>query len=207
MLGMMQEKPQPSIRHIQATGRAALKLGTTNIAWPRSPCKRAQSGESTAHGKLCFQRRNHRHGNPLSGKISLAQKSSQARRCAQKKKKKIHNAPNTSIQEPGIFVMTGKIWEYQNNQNKGAMDVVDRAGKNCKGCGNGNGYVVCLCFPAWLPIPLIKQKTPPMVWTMNGDCFSGAVEALYRAFVWRVVCLYTLWAVCPSRGLYWVNFW
>ena len=33
--GMMQEKPQPSIRHIQATGRAALKLGTTTIAWPR----------------------------------------------------------------------------------------------------------------------------------------------------------------------------
>ena len=28
MFGMMQEKPQPSIRHIQATGRAALNLDT-----------------------------------------------------------------------------------------------------------------------------------------------------------------------------------
>ena len=141
MFGMMREKPQPSIRHIQATGRAALKLGTTTISWAAQPCTRAQSGESTAPGKLCCQRRNHRHGNPLSWKIGLAQKSPQARRCVQKKKKRIHNAPNTSIQEPGIFVMTSKIWEYQ---NKEAMDGTDRIGRNCKCCGNGNGYVVCL---------------------------------------------------------------
>ena len=88
MFGMMQENPQPSIRHIQATGRAALKLGTTTIAWAAQPRTRAQSGESTAPGKLCIQRRNHRHGKPLVEKISLAQKSSQARRCAQKKKEK-----------------------------------------------------------------------------------------------------------------------
>ena len=145
MFGMMQEKPQPSIRHIQATGRAALKLGTTTISWAAQPRTRAQSGESTAPGKLCCQRRNHRYGKPLGEKICLAQKSSQARRCVpRKKKKKLHNAPNTSIQEPGIFVMTGKIWKYQNNQNKGAMDVVDRSGRNCKCCGNGNGYIVCL---------------------------------------------------------------
>ena len=141
MLGMMQEKPQPSIRHIQATGRAALKLGTTTIAWPARPRTRAQSGESTAPGKLCCQRRNHRYGNPLDGKIGLAQKIISGATLCPEKKKRIHNAPNTSIQEAGIFVMTGKIWKYQ---NKGAMGVVDRSGKNCKGCGNGNGYVVCL---------------------------------------------------------------
>ena len=50
MFGMMQENPQPSIRHIQATGRAALKLGTTTIAWAAQPRTRAQSGESTAPG-------------------------------------------------------------------------------------------------------------------------------------------------------------
>ena len=87
MFGMMQEKPQPSIRHIQATGRAALKLGATTIAWSARPRTRAQSGESTAPGKLCCQRRNHRHGNPLSEKIGLAQKSSQERRCVPRKKK------------------------------------------------------------------------------------------------------------------------
>lgn len=150
MFGMMQEKPQPSIRHIQDTGRAALKLGATTIAWSARPRTHAQSGESTAHGKLCCNRRNHRHGNPLSWKIGLAQKSSQARRCAQKKKKRIHNAPNTSIQEPGIFVMTGKIWEYQ---NKGAMDGNDKLGRNCKCCGNGGDWRICLCFPALLPPP------------------------------------------------------
>ena len=144
MFGMMQEKPQTSIRHIQATGRAALKLGTTTIAWAARPRTRAQSGESTEPGKLCYRRRNHRHGNPLDGKIGLAQKSSHARRCVPRKKEKLHNAPNTSIQEPGIFVMTGKIWKYQNNQNKGAMDGTDRLGRNCKCCGNGNGYLVCL---------------------------------------------------------------
>ena len=142
MFGMMQEKPQPSIRHIQATGRAALKLGTTTIAWPRDPRTRAQSGESTAPGKLCCQRLNHRYGKLLGGKISLEQKSSHARRYGLgKKKEKLHNAPNTSIQEPGIFVRIGKIWKYQ---NKGAMDGTDRLGKNCKCCRNGNGYVVCL---------------------------------------------------------------
>ena len=112
MFGMMQEKPQPSIRHIQATGRSALKLGTTTIAWAAHPRTRAQSGESTAPGKL-------------GAIIATA----------------IHNAPNTSIQEPGIFVMTGKIWKYQ---NKEAMDGTDRIGRNCKGCWNGNGYVVCI---------------------------------------------------------------
>lgn len=60
---------------------------------------------------------------------------------SREKKEKLHNAPNTSIQEPGIFVMTGKIWKYQ---NKEAMDGTDRLGRNCKGCGNDNGYVVCL---------------------------------------------------------------
>ena len=141
MFGTMQEKPQPSIRHIQATGRSALKLGTTTIAWAAQPRTRAQSGESTAPGKLCYRRRNHRHDNPLDGKIGIAQKSSHARRCVPRKKEKIHNAPNTSIQEPGIFVMTGKIWKYQ---NKEAMDGTDSLGRNCKGCGNGNGYIVCL---------------------------------------------------------------
>ena len=87
MFGMMQEKKQPSIRHIQATGRAALKLGATTIAWPRDSRTRAQSGESTAPGKLCYRRRNHRHGKPLGEKISLAQKSSHARHCVLGKKK------------------------------------------------------------------------------------------------------------------------
>ena len=67
--------------------------------------------------------------------------------CPQKKKEKLHNAPNTSIQEPGIFVMTSKIWKYQ---NKGAIDEIDMSGRNCKCCGNGNCYLVCLCFPALL---------------------------------------------------------
>ena len=88
MFGMMQEKPQPSIRHIQATGRSALKLGTTTIAWAARPRTRAQSGESTAPGKLCCQRRNHRHGKMLGGKISLEQKSSHARRYVPRKKEK-----------------------------------------------------------------------------------------------------------------------
>ena len=66
---------------------------------------------------------------------------------SREKKEKLHNAPNMSIQEPGIFVITGKIWKYQ---NKEAMDGTDRIGRNCKCCGNGNGYVVCLCFPALL---------------------------------------------------------
>lgn len=141
IFGMIQEKPWPSIRHIQATGRAALKLGTTTIAWAARPRTRAQSGESTAPGKLCCQRHNHRHGKPLSGKLASRKKSSHARRCVPRKKEKLHNAPNMSIQEPGIFVMTGKIWKYQ---NKEAMDGTNRLGRNCKGCGNGNGYVVCL---------------------------------------------------------------
>lgn len=143
MRGMMQEKPWDSIRHMQAAGRAVLKLGTKPIAWAARPRTRAHSGESTAPGKRCCQRRNHRHGKPLGGKIDLAQKSPHVRCYAPpgKKKEKLHNASNTSIQEPGIFVMIGKIWKYQ---NKGALDGTDRSGKNCKGCGNGNGYVVCL---------------------------------------------------------------
>ena len=141
MLGIMQEKPQPSIRHIQATGRAALKLWTTTIAWSARPRTRAQSGESTAPGKLCFQRRNHRHGNPLAGKLASRKNHSMRDVVSREKKEKLHNAPNTSIQEPGIFVRIGKIWKYQ---NKGAMDGTDSLGRNCKCCGNGNGYVVCL---------------------------------------------------------------
>ena len=74
MRDMMQEKPQPSIHHMQATGRAALKLGTKNIAWAARPRTRAQSGKSTATGKLCCQRRNHHHGNPRGVEIGLAQK-------------------------------------------------------------------------------------------------------------------------------------
>ena len=84
----MQEKPWDSIRHIQATGRSALKLGTTTIAWAVRQRTRAQSGESTAPGKLCCQRRNHRHGKTLGGKIGLAQKIiSGATLCPQKKRK------------------------------------------------------------------------------------------------------------------------
>lgn len=127
MRGMMQEKPWDSIRHMQAAGRAVLKLGTKPIAWAARPRTRAHSGESTAPGKRCCQRRNHRHGKPLGEKICLAQKSSYARRYVLgKKKKKLHNAPNTSIQELGIFIMTGKIWKYQ---NKRVMGVIDRSGK------------------------------------------------------------------------------
>ena len=89
MRGMIQEKTQPSIRHMQATGRAALKLGTTTIAWATRQRTRAQSGESTTLGKLCCQRRNHRHGKPLGGKIGLVQKiTSCTTLCPRVKKRK-----------------------------------------------------------------------------------------------------------------------
>ena len=88
MFGIMQEKSQPSIRHMQATGRAALKLGATTIAWAARQRTRAHSGESTAPVKLCCHRRNHRYGNPLDGKIGLAQKTSHARRYVPRKKRK-----------------------------------------------------------------------------------------------------------------------
>lgn len=108
MLGMMQEKPQPSIRHIQATGRDALKLGTTTIAWAAQPRTRAQSGESTAPGKLCYRRRNHSHGKPLEGKLASRKNHLMRDVVSREKKEKLHNAPNTSIQEPGIFC---KNWQ------------------------------------------------------------------------------------------------
>ena len=145
MFGMMQEKPQPSIRHIQATGRAALKLGTTTIAWAVRPRTRDQSGESTAPGKLCCQRRNHRHGKPLwRENWPRAKIISCATLCPEKKKKSSIMRQTRASRNRVFFVMTGKIWKYQNDQNKGAMDGTDRLGKNCKSCWNGNGYIVCL---------------------------------------------------------------
>lgn len=138
---MMQEKPQPSIRHIQATGRAALKLGTTTIAWTRG----------NAHALIQANRQRRVNYAAIgaiiatairwTGKLASRKKHLMRDVMSPEKKEKLHNAPNTSIQELGIFVMTGKIWEYQ---NKGAMDGTDRLGRNCKCCGNGNGYVVCL---------------------------------------------------------------
>ena len=141
MFGMMQEKPQSSIRHIQATGRSALKLDT----------KTSHGLYGHAHA-LSRANRQRRVNYAASGAIiatascwarKLASSKNHSRRdvVSREKKEKLHNAPNTSIQELGIFVMTGKIWKYQ---NKGATDETDKLGRNCKCCGNGNGYVVCL---------------------------------------------------------------
>ena len=121
---------------------------------------------------------------------------------SREKKKKLHNAPNTSIQKLGIFVMTGKIWKYQ---NKGAMDGTDRFGRNCKCCGNGNSYVVCLCFPALLRLSDQHENPAHGINHERGLHFlgySGPVSGFCMAggmFIYPG-------AVCPSRGLYVVNF-